>query len=69
VSRSVLVGAPRLALLVAGALFMAISAHVLMLAVLIPISGWLADRFGARRVFMTAVPASCMISRMCAGAV
>ncbi|MDX6324508.1 MAG: hypothetical protein QOK15_862, partial [Nocardioidaceae bacterium] len=33
----------------------AVTAYVLTLAVLIPISGWLADRFGARRVFMTAI--------------
>jgi MFS family permease len=32
----------------------AISGYVLTLAVLIPTSGWLADRFGARRVFGTA---------------
>ena len=33
----------------------AVTAYVLTLAVLIPISGWLTDRFGARRIFMTAV--------------
>src|ERR1700759_5190234 len=33
----------------------AISAYVLALAVLIPISGWLTERFGARRVFVAAV--------------
>ena len=33
----------------------AITAYMLTLAVLIPISGWLADRFGARRVFLTAI--------------
>src|ERR1017187_3923840 len=37
------------------AINVAITAYVLTLAVLIPISGWLADRFGPRRVFMTAV--------------
>ena len=31
----------------------AITAYVLTLAVLIPVSGWLADRFGARRVFLS----------------
>ena len=36
------------------AINVAITAYVLTLAVLIPISGWLADRFGARRIFMTA---------------
>src|SRR3712207_6352294 len=33
----------------------AISAYVLTLAVLIPISGWLADRFGVRTVFSAAI--------------
>ena len=33
----------------------AITAYLLTLAVLIPISGWMADRFGARRVFMAAI--------------
>ncbi|QWZ09996.1 MFS transporter [Nocardioides panacis] len=33
----------------------AISAYVLTLAVMIPLSGWLADRVGARRVFVLAV--------------
>src|SRR4051794_712884 len=44
----------------------AISAYVLTLAVLIPISGWLADRFGARRVFMTAVAGFTLASIGCA---
>ena len=30
----------------------------LSLAVFIPISGWLADRFGTRRVFSSAIPSS-----------
>jgi EmrB/QacA subfamily drug resistance transporter len=46
----------------------AISAYVLTLAVLIPISGWLADRFGARRVFMTAIAAFTVASVGCAAA-
>jgi EmrB/QacA subfamily drug resistance transporter len=46
----------------------AISAYVLTLAVLIPISGWLADRFGARRVFMTAIATFTIASVGCAGA-
>jgi EmrB/QacA subfamily drug resistance transporter len=33
----------------------AITAYVLTLAVLIPISGWLTERFGARRIFATAI--------------
>jgi MFS family permease len=32
----------------------AITAYVLTLAVLIPVTGWLTDRFGARRVFVAA---------------
>lgn len=84
----------RLALLVAGALFMeilegtviapaaphiaddlgvpavavnvAITAYLLTLAVLIPISGWLADRFGARRVFVCAIIIFTLASAGCA---
>ena len=84
----------KLALLVAGALFMeildstviapaaphiaddlgvpavavnvAITAYLLTLAVLIPISGWLADRFGARTVFVTAIVVFTLASAGCA---
>jgi EmrB/QacA subfamily drug resistance transporter len=34
---------------------LAVTAYVLTLAVFIPISGWLADRFGARRIFTLAL--------------
>ena len=44
----------------------AITAYVLTLAVLIPISGWLADRFGARRVFVAAVAVFTLASVGCA---
>src|SRR5947209_9498156 len=44
----------------------AITAYVLALAVLIPISGWLADRFGARRIFMTALVLFTVASAGCA---
>jgi EmrB/QacA subfamily drug resistance transporter len=44
----------------------AITAYVLTLAVLIPISGWLADRFGARRVFVTAIAVFTVASAGCA---
>ncbi|QHJ00641.1 MFS transporter [Xylophilus rhododendri] len=37
------------------ALSAGISAYLLALAVFIPVSGWVADRFGARRVFASAV--------------
>jgi EmrB/QacA subfamily drug resistance transporter len=48
------------------AINVAITAYVLTLAVLIPISGWLADRFGPRRVFMTAVAIFTLASAGCA---
>ena len=32
-----------------------VASYILSLAVFIPISGWMADRFGTRRVFFTAV--------------
>ena len=47
----------------------AITGYVLTLAVLIPISGWLADRFGARRVYVTAVALFTLASAGCALAV
>ncbi len=34
---------------------LAVTAYVLALAVFIPLSGWFADRFGARRIFMVAL--------------
>ncbi len=34
---------------------LAVTAYVLALAVFIPLSGWFADRFGARRIFMLAL--------------
>jgi len=46
----------------------AITAYVLTLAVLIPISGWLADRFGTRRVFMAAIAGFTIASVGCAAA-
>jgi EmrB/QacA subfamily drug resistance transporter len=46
----------------------AVTAYVLTLAVLIPVSGWLTDRFGARRVFMTAVVVFTLASLGCAAA-
>ncbi len=44
---------------------LAISAYVLTLAVFIPLSGWLADRFGARRIFMTALGLFTLGSMLC----
>jgi EmrB/QacA subfamily drug resistance transporter len=45
---------------------LAITAYVLTLAVLIPISGWLADRYGARRVFGAALVVFTVASAACA---
>jgi EmrB/QacA subfamily drug resistance transporter len=47
----------------------AITAYLLTLAVLIPISGWLTDRYGARRVFVAAVAVFTLASAGCALAV
>jgi EmrB/QacA subfamily drug resistance transporter len=43
-----------------------VSAYLLTLAVLIPISGWLADRFGARAVFTAAIAVFTVASAGCA---
>ncbi|MCE0766206.1 MFS transporter [Pseudonocardia kujensis] len=44
----------------------AITAYVLTLGVLIPVSGWLADRFGGRRVFCVALAVFVLASAGCA---
>src|SRR3954451_21494856 len=46
-----------------------ITTYVLTLAVLIPVSGWLASRFGARRIFLGAVAVFTLASVGCAAAV
>jgi EmrB/QacA subfamily drug resistance transporter len=46
----------------------AVTAYVLTLAVVIPVSGWLSDRFGARLVFVTAVAVFTLASAGCAAA-
>jgi EmrB/QacA subfamily drug resistance transporter len=46
----------------------AITAYVLTLAVLIPVSGWLTDRFGARRIFIVAIAVFTCASAGCAAA-
>lgn len=43
-----------------------IVAYSLAMAVLIPASGWLADRFGTRRVFMSAIGLFVLGSVLCA---
>jgi EmrB/QacA subfamily drug resistance transporter len=44
---------------------LAITAYVLTLAVFIPVSGWFADRFGARRVFVLALLVFTLSSVLC----
>jgi EmrB/QacA subfamily drug resistance transporter len=43
-----------------------ITAYLLTLSVFIPVSGWLADRFGARTVFGTAIAVFTVASGLCA---
>ena len=42
-----------------------VTSYILSLAVSIPVSGWMADRFGTRRVFMTAVAIFTVASMLC----
>jgi EmrB/QacA subfamily drug resistance transporter len=42
-----------------------VTSYILSLAVSIPISGWMADRFGTRRVFMTAIAIFTFASVLC----
>lgn len=42
-----------------------VTSYILALAVGIPVSGWLADRFGTRKVFITAVALFTLASVMC----
>jgi EmrB/QacA subfamily drug resistance transporter len=44
----------------------AMTAYLLTLAVCIPVSGWLADRFGARRIFCIAIAVFTIASALCA---
>jgi EmrB/QacA subfamily drug resistance transporter len=48
------------------ALNLAMTAYMLSLAVFIPLSGWLADRFGARRIFCSAIVVFTLSSLGCA---
>jgi EmrB/QacA subfamily drug resistance transporter len=48
------------------ALKLALTAYLLSLAVFIPVSGWVADRFGARPTFMTAITVFLAGSMACA---
>ena len=47
----------------------AISAYLVTVAVLIPATGWMADRFGIRRVFITAIAVFTIASIGCAASV
>src|SRR3954468_1827576 len=42
-----------------------VASYILSLAVFIPVSGWMADRFGTRRVFFTAVSVFTIASLLC----
>ncbi|HEY0296250.1 MAG TPA: MFS transporter, partial [Bordetella sp.] len=44
----------------------AITAYLLAVAVFVPVSGWAADRYGARRVFITAIALFTLSSIGCA---
>ncbi len=48
------------------ALKLALTAYLLALAVFIPVSGWIADRFGARTTFVTAIVVFLLGSLACA---
>ncbi len=47
---------------------LAVTAYVLTLAVFIPVSGWFADRFGARRIFVLALALFTLGSALCGAA-
>ena len=44
---------------------LAITCYLLALAVFVPISGWMADRYGARHVFLAAIVVFTVSSVMC----
>src|SRR5246127_1562743 len=44
---------------------LAITCYLLSLAVFVPISGWMADRFGAKRVFIAAIIVFTISSVLC----
>ncbi len=50
----------------AAAVGVTITVYLLTLAVLIPLSGWVTERFGARRVFLTAIALFTLASLLCA---
>ena len=48
------------------ALKLAVTAYLVALAIFIPVSGWMSDRFGARRVFRLAIAVFVVGSIACA---
>jgi EmrB/QacA subfamily drug resistance transporter len=50
------------------ALKLALTAYIVALAIFIPLSGWMADRFGVKRVFTSAIMIFILGSVLCAGA-
>src|ERR1700686_719295 len=44
---------------------LAITTYLLALAVFVPVSGWMADRFGAKRVFISAIVVFTVSSVLC----
>ena len=48
------------------ALNLALTAYLVSLAVFIPVSGWVADRYGSRRVFAAAIVVFVAGSLLCA---
>lgn len=48
------------------ALKMALATYLIALAALVPVSGWIADRFGARRTFVAAMAVFLIASVLCA---
>jgi MFS family permease len=50
------------------ALKLALTAYLVALAIFIPLSGWMADRFGIKKVFAWAIAVFILGSVLCAGA-
>ena len=50
------------------ALKLALTAYLVSVAIFIPLSGWMADRFGAKRIFLIAIGVFMFGSLACAGA-
>src|SRR6202161_2546448 len=50
----------------ASAIGLVITAYLVTLAVLIPLSGWMVSRFGTRKVFLTAIAMFTVASLLCA---